>query len=141
MLPRVSQALTHYIAPIRSNTEKTNTLLYKPLEKEHQKKDSNHSQSNQEEPQQGEPAEVIDIKKAKEFSNSNQYKPYQILSLPPDDPDTSLTQSLLRMMNIFNEQRELLFRWLGKRVYQKTFQAQRKGQYNRQGSILDEKVS
>ncbi len=128
MLPRVSAALTQFIAPIASSQGQTQVRprkedSFRRFSPQPEKK----PEKREEEPAQAEiPSNVVPLR-------ADQL-------IEPGTGPLSVAHSFIQLLAKFQKQRSTLLRWLGARTYQTVGQTQRKTARFRKGAMLDTRV-
>jgi len=144
VLPRISAALSEFIAPISSNRRTTV-----------------HSSSRPGQSTEGfekyQPGQKLSKKEGDPQDQKKDQQPGQVIQLdvhrnkPPSPPatepttavkppGTSVAQTLIQLLAVFQEQRLVLLRWLGSRSYHSAIRTQKRSGVARRGAIFDHRA-
>jgi hypothetical protein len=136
VLPRVSAALAQFIAPIAASA-KQGVGSQKGFERftpPHQGKKQGNAGTNQEQGQPSHQAKVIPFPTTEKAMVASP-QPAASASVP-----AGISQALLQLMNLFQEQGSAIRRWLGTNAYQLAARQQKKTGRIRKGAVLDQKA-
>lgn len=165
MLPRVSAALTKFVAPIASSRkqekiQQDDAEQRRSFQRYNPKKDSSSNpgkdQGSSEHPQgQAQPAPNESSHSTSPGGEPHHLRLVEGGGLPPplaprrarkpdgeagDRPGLSVAHSFLELLNRFTERKSSLFRWFGQQSYQAAERKQKKAARFRKGIMLDEKI-
>lgn len=157
MLPRVTKALSHFIAPIASSFSGAKPAGDQSgavpgfvrqdrsnLPKNNQQQQKQPQKQPQQEPQQAEVNQRPELKLVVDSETSPLAQEDPAPKLPTGvnpQQGPSLTDSFVQMCNRFQNQRTAALKWLGALSYKRVAKDQRRTSRFRKGSVLDDKAS
>ncbi|HCM40313.1 MAG: hypothetical protein A2X97_03535 [Bdellovibrionales bacterium GWA1_52_35] len=145
LLHRISTALEELVSPVSGRSLSVHSaskashdfkresfphLDRKPPEKERNPEQQNHKP----------PSNVIPFLKLEPKPQQTGTETSSIQSPASPPLPQGVAQTLLELLNMFQEQKNSLMRWLGSRSYSKASQLQKRTSQIRSGSILDRKA-